>query len=50
MLGSDRVMANYDPTRATRLYCDDGPKVVAATVAQGYKLDGVDHMVWRPVT
>ena len=43
-------MANYDPTRATRLYCDIGPKWVASTVAQGYKVEGVDHVVWRPVT
>ena len=25
LLMSDRVMANYDPERKTRLYCDDGP-------------------------
>ena len=50
LLVSDKVMANYDPTRETRLYCDDGPKGVAATVAQGYKVEGVDHTVWRPVT
>jgi hypothetical protein len=29
-----KVMANYDPGRKTRLYCDDGPHRVAATVAQ----------------
>ena len=49
LLMSGRVMANYDPGRKTRLYCDDGPHGVAATVAQEYKVDGVDHMVWRPV-
>ena len=49
LLMSDRVMANYDPERKTRLYCDDGPQGVAATVAQEYKMDGVDHTVWRPV-
>ena len=46
---SDRVMANYDQERKTRLNCDDGPQGVAATVAQEYKMDGVDHTVWRPV-
>ena len=40
-------MANYDPTRATRLYCDEVPKWVASRVAQGYKVEGVDHVVWR---
>ena len=49
LLMSDRVMANYDPKRRTRLYCDDGPQGVAGTVAQEYEVEGVDHSVWRPV-
>ena len=40
-----------DPTtRAIRLYCDDGPRVVTATVAKGYTVEGLDHLIWRPVT
>ena len=50
LLMSDKVMANYDPTRKTRVYCDEGPLGLGATVAQEYRLEGVDHPVWRPVT
>ena len=50
LLSSDTVMANYDPSRATRLYVDDGPTGVAATVAQEYEVEGLDHPAWRPVT
>ena len=50
LLTSDRVLANYDPTRQTRVYVDDGPAGVAATVAQEYTVEGVDHPVWKPVT
>ena len=46
---SAKVMAHYDPARDTRLYVDEGPAGVAATVAQKYKLEGMDHPVWRPV-
>ena len=49
LLVSDKVMAYYDPSRPTRLYVDEGPAGVAATVAQEYNVDGVDHPVWRPV-
>ena len=37
---SDKVMANYDPTRKIRVYCDDGPLGLRATVAQEYSLQG----------
>jgi len=47
-LTSDRVLANYDPTKPTRVYVDDGPAGVAATVAHTVK--DVDHPVWKPVT
>ena len=53
LLVSDTVMAPFDPERETRLYCDDGPTGVAATVAQCYQPEEVpgqvDHPVWRPV-
>ena len=44
-----QVMAYYDPNRDTRLYVDEGPAGVAATVAQKYEVEGMDHPVWRPV-
>ena len=47
---SDKVMANYDPARNTRVYCDDGPLGLGATVAQEYRVERVDHPVRRPVT
>ena len=40
---SGKVMAHYDPNRDTRLYVDEGPAGVAGTVAQKYKLEGMDH-------
>ena len=49
LLTSDRVLANYDPMKPTRIYVDDGPAGVAATVAQSYEVEGIDHPVWRPV-
>ena len=49
LLGSEQVMGYFDPQRATRLYVDEGPAGVAATVAQEYEVDGMDHTVWRPV-
>ena len=54
LLKSDKVMANYDPKRETRLFVDDGPSGVGATVAQRYQPEEVDrvkldHAVWRPV-
>ena len=49
LLSSEQVMGYFDPQRATRLYVDEGPAKVAATVAQEYKVDGMDHTVWRPV-
>ena len=49
LLISDRVMANYDPTRRTRVFVDDGPTGLGSTVAQEYTVEEVDHPVWRPV-
>jgi transposase InsO family protein len=49
LLISDSVMANYDPKRETKLFVDDGPSGVAATVAQKYEVKGLDHPGWRPV-
>ena len=49
LLTSDKVMACYDPRRKTRVYCDEGPQGVAATVAQEYQVEGLDHTSWRPV-
>ena len=49
ILTSDRVLANYDPTKATRLYVDDGPTGVAVTIAQLHEVQGIDHQLWRPV-
>ena len=49
LLSSDKVMANYDPKKPTRLYVDEGPEGVAATVAQSHKVEGLDQEVWRPV-
>ena len=42
-------MAYLDPQKETRLYVDEGPAGVAATVAQIQEIQGVDHSVWRPV-
>ena len=42
-------MGYFDPQRATILYVDKGPAGVAATVAQEYCVEGMDHTVWRPV-
>ena len=47
---SEKVMVNYNPKRKTRLYVDEGPEGVAATVAQCYKVEGMDHEVWHPVS
>ena len=47
LLTSDTVMACYSPDRDTRIYCDEGPAGVAATVAQKHKVRGQD--CWRPV-
>ena len=49
LLISDRVMANYDPNRKTRVYVDDGPTGLGSTVAQEYTVEGIDNPVWRPV-
>ena len=32
-LKSEKVIVNYDPKRKTRLYVDEGPEGLAATVA-----------------
>ena len=50
LLTSDKVLANYDPARPTKLYVDDGPAGVAATVAQPHELEAFDHPVWIPIT
>ena len=49
LLTSDKVMACYDPKRETRIYMDEGPKGVAATVAQAYEMKEMDHIAWRLV-
>lgn len=49
MLLSDRVLGCYDTGRKTRLYVDDGPEGVGATLAQAYKVEGQDRQGWRPV-
>ena len=49
LLTSDKVLANYDPARPTRLYVDDGLAGVAATVAQPHELEAFDHSVWIPI-
>ena len=46
----EKVMVNHDPKRKTRFYVDEGPECVAASVAQRYKVDGMDHEVWHPVS
>ena len=33
----------------TRVYCDDGPLGLGGTVLQEYRVEGIDHPVWRPV-
>ena len=43
LLTSGRVLANYNPTKATHLYVDDGPAGVAATIAQLHEVQGIDH-------
>ena len=49
LLVSDTVLMNYEKDRPTRLYVDHGPKGVAATVAQGYKVGGQTQLQWRSV-
>ena len=39
-----------DKARKTRVYCDDGPLGLGATVAQEYRVEGLDHPILRPVT
>ena len=36
-------MAYFDPKKETRLYVDEGPKGIAATVAQKYIVEGYGH-------
>ena len=51
LLRSRKVQANYyDPARQSRLYVDDGPAGIPATVAQLHDVEGLDHPVWRQVT
>ena len=42
-------MGYFDPNKETRLYVDEGPAGVAATVAQKQHVEGIDHQVWRPI-
>ena len=49
LLMADTVLMNYEKDRPTRLYVDHGPKGVAATVAQGYKVEGQRQLQWRAV-
>ena len=49
LLMSDRVLANFEQGRKTRVYVDDGPHGLGATLAQKYDITGIDHPVWRPV-
>ena len=49
LLAWDSVLKNYNLTKQTRLYVDDGPAGVAATVAQLHTKEWSDHSVWRPV-
>lgn len=44
-----KVLKNVDAKKPTRLYADDGPAAVAATVPQLYTI-GSNHPVWRLVT
>ena len=47
LLTSDRVLAIYDPTKSTRIYVDDGPAGLAATVAQLHLIVGSDNEGWN---
>ena len=49
LISSDKVLANFDTKRKTRVYIDHGPSGVGATLAQLHTVDGLDHDVWRPV-
>ena len=49
LLMSGRVLANFEQGRKTRVYVDDGPHGLGATLAQKYDITGIDHPVWRPV-
>ena len=51
LLCSEKVMAHYDPVKETRLYVDEGPEGVAATLAQAHDHPDKDlrEKVWRPV-
>ena len=50
LLTLDRVLTNYDPTKKTRLYVDDDPAGLAATVAQLHPIEESDKGAWKPVT
>ena len=41
MLISDRVLANYDPIKVTKVYADDDPAGGAGAVAQLHKVEKV---------
>ena len=48
-MASDRVMANYVIGKETRVYVDDAPDGLGATLAQKHEAEGYDHEVWRQV-
>ena len=48
LLTSDRILPKYHPTKAIRVYVDDGPARVAAIAAQIHKFEKVNKPVWRP--
>ena len=50
LLVSEKVLVNYNSKTKTRLYLDEGPEGLVATVAQHYKVEGMDHEVWCPVS
>ena len=45
----ERILENYGPTKATKVYVDDGPVGVPVTVAQLHKLQKVNQPPWRSV-
>ena len=49
MLASDRVLANFELNRPTRVWVDDAPEGLGATLTQEHEVEGYDHPVWRPV-
>ena len=44
------MLANWEADRQTKLYVDDGLAVMASMLTQGYKLEGMDQVLWRLVS